>query len=74
LQNVINNMSIKAEEIRQAKKFLENKKLSVKVIKPRLFAMASKELNKDFDDTLNELTKALNGKTTTSNKDSNKKA
>lgn len=74
MQNVINNMSIKAEEIRQAKKFLENKKLSVKVIKPRLFAMASKELNKDFDDTLNELTKALNGKTTTSNKDSNKKA
>ena len=67
-------MSIKAEEIRQAKKFLENKKLSIKVIKPRLFAMASKELNKDFDDTLNELTKALNGKTTTSNQESNKKA
>ncbi len=67
-------MIVKAEEIRQAKKFLENKKLSVKVIKPRLFAIASKELNKDFDDTLNELTKALNGKTTTTNKKSNKKA
>lgn len=67
-------MSIKAEEIRQAKKFLENKKLSIKVIKPRLFAMASKELNTDFDNTLNELTKALNGKTTTSYKKSNKKS
>lgn len=74
MQNVISNMAIKAEEIRQAKKFLENKKLSIKVIKPRLFAMASKELNKDFDNTLNELTKALNGKTITSNKESNKKA
>lgn len=67
-------MGVKAEEIRQAKKFLENKKLSIKVIKPRLFAMASKELNTDFDNTLNELTKALNGKTTTSDKKSNKKA
>jgi ribosomal protein L10 len=66
-------MSVKAEEIKQAKKFLENKKLSIKVIKPRLFAIASKELKKDFDNTLNELTKALNGKTTTSNKKSNKK-
>jgi hypothetical protein len=28
---VINNMGVKAEEIRQAKKFLENKKLSIKV-------------------------------------------
>ena len=73
MQNVINSMSIKAEEIRKAKKFLENKKLSIKVIKPRLFAIASKELKQDFDNTLNELTKALNGKTTTSNKKSNKK-
>ena len=32
-------MSIKAEEIRQAKKFLENKKLSIKKVKPRLFAI-----------------------------------
>ena len=67
-------MAVKAEEIRQAKKFLENKKLSSKVIKPRLFAMASKELNTDFDNTLNELTKALNGKTTTRDKKSNKKS
>jgi len=74
LQNVISSMAVKAEEIRQAKKFLENKKLSIKVIKPRLFAMASKELNTDFDNTLNELTKALNGKTTTSDKKSNKKS
>lgn len=67
-------MAVKAEEIRQAKKFLENQKLSIKVIKPRLFAMASQELKKGFDETLNELTKALNGKTITSNKKSNKKA
>ena len=73
MQNVINSMSVKAEEIKQAKKFLENKKLSIKVIKPRLFAIASKELKQDFDNTLNELTKALNGKTTTSNQKSNKK-
>jgi hypothetical protein len=29
-------MGVKAEEIRQAKKFLENKKLSIKKVKPRL--------------------------------------
>ena len=52
-------MSVKAEEIKQAKKFLENKKLSIKVIKPRLFAIASKELKQDFDNTLNELNLAL---------------
>jgi len=34
------------EEIRQAKKFLQNKKIKTQVIKPNLFAMASKEVNK----------------------------
>ena len=35
--------------------------------------VGSKQLKQDFDNTLNELTKALNGKTTTSNQKSNKK-
>ena len=50
MQNVINNMGVKAEEIRQAKKFLENKKLSIKKVKPRLFAIVAKELNLKFSE------------------------
>ena len=61
-------MSIKAENIRQAKKYLENKNFSIKIIKPRLFARVSQELNKDFDSVLQELQqKVSNGKTDTSN-------
>jgi len=61
-------MSIKAETIRQAKKYLENKNFSIKIIKPRLFARVSQELNKDFDSVLQELQqKVSNGKTDTSN-------
>ena len=41
-------MAVKPEEIRKAKKFLENKNLSISIIKPRLFAQASNELNKNF--------------------------
>jgi hypothetical protein len=53
LQDEINNkMSVTAEEIRQAKKFLENKKYSIKKVKPRLFAIVSKELNIKFNDLL----------------------
>ena len=37
-------MSVSGEEIRQAKKFLENKKYSIKNVKPRLFAVVAKEL------------------------------
>jgi hypothetical protein len=37
-------MSIKAEIIRQAKKYLENKNLSIKVVKPRLFAKVSQRV------------------------------
>ena len=40
---------MKAEIIRQAKKYLENKNLSIKIIKPRKFAKVSQELNLDFD-------------------------
>ena len=39
-------MGAKAEEIRQAKKFLENKKISIKKVKPHLFAIASNGLKK----------------------------
>jgi hypothetical protein len=46
------NMAVKGEEIRQAKKFLENKKLSIKHMKPRLFAKVSEDLGKNFDDVL----------------------
>ena len=60
-------MSIKGEDIRQAKKFLENKKLSIKVLKPKLFAMASKKSNKSFDDTLKSTARTY-GEITSSNK------
>jgi len=74
LQNVINNMGVKAEEIRQAKKFLENKKISISLVKPKQFVLASKKLNASFDDALNKLKEMVNGKTTTSNQEPNKKA
>ena len=35
------NMAIKTEEIKKAKKFLENNKISIKYVKPRLFAIAA---------------------------------
>ena len=35
------------EEIRKAKKFLQNNKMPTNVIKPHLFAMASKEIKKN---------------------------
>ena len=45
---------ITAEEIRQAKKFLENKKFSIKDVKPRLFAIVAKELKLKFTDLLDK--------------------
>jgi len=45
-------MAIKAEEIKKAKKFLENNKISIKHVKPRLFAIAASGLKKSFDETL----------------------
>ena len=36
-------MSIKAEEIRQAKKFLENKRISISLVKPKQFVIDSKK-------------------------------
>tara|TARA_R100001244_G_scaffold36567_1_gene33498 strand:- start:477 stop:662 length:186 start_codon:yes stop_codon:yes gene_type:complete len=61
-------MSIKGEEIRQAKKFLENKKLSIKVLKPKLFAIASQKANKSFDDTLKSIARTYGEATNSSKK------
>jgi len=54
-------MAVKPEEIRQAKKFLENKKISIKKVKPHLFAIASSGLRKNFNDTLDFFKKGING-------------
>jgi arsenate reductase-like glutaredoxin family protein len=43
------------EEIRKAKKFLKNNNMPTNVIKPHLFAMASKEIKKSYEDTLDTL-------------------
>ena len=46
-------------EIRAAKSFLEKRK--IKKISPRKFAMAAKELDKGFQETLQKLTQQLSG-------------
>jgi len=62
-------MAIKPEIIRQAKKFLENKNLSIKVIKPKLFAKVSEEMNKNFDDLFSVIKEKVdNGAADTSDK------
>jgi len=60
-------MAVKGEEIRQAKKFLENKKVSIKKIKPRIFAQASDDLGHSFDELYNKLQKDVNGTADSSN-------
>ena len=60
-------MAVKGEEIRQAKKFLENKKVSIKKIKPRMFAQASDDLGHSFDELYNKLQKDVNGTADSSN-------
>ena len=60
-------MAIKSEEIRQAKKFLENKKVSIKTVKPRLFAQASNDLGHSFHELYDKLQKGENGTTDSSN-------
>ena len=65
-------MGAKAEEIRQAKKFLENKKISIKKVKPHLFAIASNGLKKNFEATLDYFMKGNNGTPITSDKEKNK--
>jgi hypothetical protein len=46
-------------EIRAAKKFLERRGLTSEEISPRRFAMAAKELDKGFSDTLKVLAREL---------------
>jgi len=64
-------MAVKAEEIRQAKKFLENKKLSIKTIKPRIFAQVANKANVNFEKLLNTIMKEIDGKNTNSNQEKN---
>ena len=61
-------MSVSAEEIRQAKKFLENKKISIKKVKPRLLAIVSKKINLDFKNIYDRIESAVNGAINSSNK------
>ena len=67
-------MGAKAEEIRQAKKFLENKKISIKKVKPILLAKVSSDLEVSFNDLTNTIKKVLNGTANTSNKEKNKRS
>ena len=60
-------MAAKPESIRQAKKFLENKKISIKKVKPHLFAIASNGLRKNFEETLDFFRKGNNGTSDPSN-------
>ena len=48
-------------EIRAAKSFLKRRGLDTDDISPRKFAMAAKELNKGFADTLKILARELSG-------------
>ena len=65
-------MAIKPETIRQAKKFLENKKISIKKVKPLLLAKVSSDLEVSFSDLTNTIKKVLNGTPTTSDQKKNK--
>jgi len=65
-------MAVKVEEIKKAKKFLENNKISIKHVKPRLFAIAANGLKKNFDETLEYFMERTDyGKTINSNKEKN---
>ena len=66
-------MGTKADSIRQAKKFLENKKISIKKVKPHLFAIASNGLKKNFEATLNYFVKGSNGTPNRSDQEKNKR-
>jgi|TARA_E500000305_G_C3889396_1_gene173508 hypothetical protein len=62
-------MAVSGEEIRQAKKFLENKNVSIKKVKPRLFAQASDDLGHTFDQLYIKLKKDVNGTPNSSDKE-----
>jgi hypothetical protein len=52
---------VAAAEVRAAKKFLERKGFKASEIPPRLFAMAAKELDKSFHETLSILAATQTG-------------
>ena len=64
-------MAVKVEEIRKAKKFLENKKLSIKTVKPRIFAQVANKANVNFEKLLNTIMKEIDGKNINSNQEKN---
>ena len=66
-------MRTKADSIRQAKKFLENKKISIKKVKPHLFAIASNGLKKNFEATLDYFVKGSDGTPNRSDQEKNKR-
>ena len=66
-------MGIKAEEIRQAKKFLENKKISIKKVKPLLLAKVSSDLKVSFSQLTDTIRKVLNGTPNRSDQEKNKR-
>ena len=66
-------MGIKAEEIRQAKKFLENKKISIKKVKPFLLAKVSSDLEVSFSQLTDTIKKVLNGTPNRSDQEKNKR-
>lgn len=47
------------EEIRQAKKYLLNKKIKIQIVKPNLFATVSKELKQNYNKTLEIIRKGV---------------
>jgi len=67
-------MAAKPESIRQAKKFLENKKISIKKVKPYLLAKVTEDLNISFSDFTNTITKVLNGTSNTSDQKKDKRS
>jgi len=56
-----NIKKVAAAEIRAARKFLDRKGFKASEIPPRLFAMAAKELDKSFNETLNILARTQSG-------------
>ena len=66
-------MAIKPEEIRQAKKFLENKKISIKKVKPLLLAKVSSDLKVSFSQLTDTIKKVLNGTPSRSDQEKNKR-
>ena len=52
---------VAAAEIRAAKSFLEKRQINTDKVSPRKFAMAAKELDKGFQETLKVLANELSG-------------